>query len=160
MTRSVAKGAWLVEVDSPLKSGLAVMCCARSSFLGITRVIRRACSGSDLRNLCMAAAMWPVRELASTLQERKDSHEGVSTSAAGAREPSMFSPSQWQLEGLEWSPKLRPIMQEDFDAALRQVRGSDYKRSNCVGASRKSEEKPLPSLLLGAESCKVSKRGP
>jgi SpoVK/Ycf46/Vps4 family AAA+-type ATPase len=81
------------------------------------------CSGSDLRNLCMAAAMWPVRELASTLQERKDSQGGVSTSAGGARgEASILPSSQWQLESLEWSPKLRAIMQEDFDAALRQVR--------------------------------------
>lgn len=77
--------------------------------------------------------MWPVRELAGTLQERKDSHEGVSSSsAAGAREPSMFAPGQWQLEGMEWSPKLRPIMQEDFDAALRQVRRADFKHVGLV----------------------------
>lgn len=91
-------------------------------------------SGSDLKNLCIAAAYCPVRDLLDS--------ERAAASQAGDSKPASDA----------HTPSLRPITKKDFEAAMSQVTASthaesatmaDLKRWNDQfgeGGSRRSEQ--------------------
>jgi SpoVK/Ycf46/Vps4 family AAA+-type ATPase len=97
-------------------------------------------SGSDLKNLCIAAAYCPIRELLAAERQRA----GAGGDAAGAKgKAAVGAPVE--------TPAMRPIMFKDFEAAAKQITASTHAESASMtelarwneqfgeGGSRRSE---------------------
>ncbi|GAB4815199.1 hypothetical protein N2152v2_002245 [Parachlorella kessleri] len=99
--------AWVVLKDEAVEEGFDV-----EEVAGWTD----GYSGSDLKNLCIAAAYFPIRQFLEEEKQRRGAGEAAEAAAGAA--------GTGQQHVVPVEPKMRSISQADFKEAMKQVTSS------------------------------------